>query len=47
MEKVEEEDSNGDNLWAASMQDVSGAYSWLPNTLDPAEDIIIDFGGGQ
>ena len=35
----------GVNIWAASMRDVSGVQSWLPNTLDPKLDVIVDFGG--
>lgn len=42
--KVEEKDSKGNNLWAASMKKFSGAYSWLRNELDPNVDIIVDFG---
>lgn len=34
----------GKNLWALSMRDVQGSQSWLPNTLDPNLDVIIDFG---
>ena len=36
----------GLNLWKASIEDVAGAESWLPNRLDPKLDIIVDFGGG-
>ena len=35
------------NLWAITMDDVQGSKSWLPNTLDPKSDIIVDFGGGD
>lgn len=34
----------GNNLWAASMAEFSGATTWAPNYLDPSKDIIIDFG---
>lgn len=43
--KVVETEPFGGNLWALSMKDVSGAQSWLPNKLNPANDVIIDFGG--
>lgn len=42
--KLPEKDQAGNNLWAQSMADVSGALSWMPNYLDPSKDIIIDFG---
>jgi len=45
--KVPEEDENGQNLWAISMRNVSGSQSWLPNPVDQALDIIVDFAGGQ
>ena len=32
------------NLWAASVRDISGTKSWLPNQVDPTLDIIVDFG---
>ena len=38
------ESANNSNLWAASMRGVSGVTSWLPNRLDPALDVIVDFG---
>ena len=44
--KLAEEDSSGNNLWAISMRDVSGSQSWLPNTLDPNADFVVDFGEG-
>ncbi len=34
----------GNNLWATSMRDISGATSWLANGLDPRLDVIVDFG---
>ncbi len=37
----------GNNLWALSMRDVQGSVSCLPNTLDPALDIIVDFGSTE
>ncbi len=44
--KLPENDNRGGNLWAASMKDISGSRSWLPNRLDPTQDVIVDFGGG-
>lgn len=43
--KLPETTERGENIWAASMKSVSGAHSWLPNTLDPSLDVIVDFGG--
>lgn len=45
--KVVEEDNKGNNLWAASVSNISGTKSWLPNELDPKLDIIVDFGGPE
>ncbi len=45
--KVPEKNAAGKNLWAISMADISGAESWLPNKLDPAADVIVDFGSGH
>ncbi len=42
--KVPEKSVIGNNLWALSMADVSGARGVMPNVLDPSKDIIIDFG---
>lgn len=42
--KVSEADARGQNLWATSMRNVQGSQSWLPNRVDPALDVIIDFG---
>jgi hypothetical protein len=42
--KVPERDAGGGNFWAASMADIQGTQSWLPDQLDPALDIIVDFG---
>lgn len=42
--KVPENNQKGENLYALSMRDVSGSQSWLPNSFDPALDIIVDFG---
>lgn len=42
--KVGETDARGNNLWAASMRDISGSRSWLENRLDPTLDVIVDFG---
>lgn len=44
--KLPETTTTGQNLWATSMRDASRAVSWLPNTLDPNLDIIVDYGGG-
>lgn len=43
--KVPEVDDKHGNIWAASMADISGAQSWLPNRADPKLDVIVDFGG--
>lgn len=43
--KVPEYDDNFENAWGISMRDVSGSRSWLPNEIDPALDVIVDFGG--
>lgn len=43
--KLPERDAQGRNVWAISMNDVSGSQSWLPNRLDPSIDVIVDFGG--
>ncbi len=32
------------NLWAINMVDIQGAQSWLVNKVDPALDVIVDFG---
>jgi hypothetical protein len=42
--KVPEVDSRGNNLWAVSMRDIMGSTSWLDDRLDPAGDIVVDFG---
>jgi hypothetical protein len=42
--KLPEVDDNGNNLWAASMADISGAHSWLRNDFKTTEDVIVDFG---
>lgn len=44
--KVQEAGALGTNLWATSMKKVSGSRSWLTNQVDPALDVIVDFGGG-
>lgn len=44
--KLPDNDAGGNNIWAASMKDISGPFSILPNVLDPARDVIVDFGGG-
>lgn len=44
--RLPETDARGNNLWATSMRDVSGAQSWLSDKLDPNLDAIVDFGGG-
>lgn len=45
--KLPEDDPNGFNLWASSVRDISGSNSWMINRVDPALDVIVDFGGGQ
>lgn len=44
--KLPETSNNGKNLWATTMQNISGSSSWLPNKLDPKMDLVVDFGGG-
>lgn len=44
--KVQETDNAGRNIWAATVSDIMGSRSWLPNRLDPALDVVVDFGGG-
>ena len=43
--KLPERDAQGKNVWAISMNDVSGSQSWMPNRLDPSIDVVVDFGG--
>lgn len=43
--KMPERDEQGNNVWAISMRDVTGATTHLPNFLDPTLDVIVDFGG--
>lgn len=40
------EDTTGGNMWAASVDDIMGASSWLFNRLDKTQDVIVDFNGG-
>lgn len=50
--KLPEQNSTGNNLWKTSMQapvpgsgtGIQGAFSWAPNNVNPATDIIVDFG---
>lgn len=42
--KVDEENAAGENMWAMSMKDVQGSESWHANKLNPALDLIVDFG---
>jgi hypothetical protein len=42
--KVDEETPTGENLWAMSMKDIQGSESWHANKLNPALDLIVDFG---
>ncbi len=42
--KLPERDAQGKNLWATAMSNVQGSQSWLRNRLDPALDVIVDFG---
>jgi len=44
--KLPEQDAQGNNIWATSMNSVSKSQSWLLNQLDPKLDVIVDFGGG-
>jgi hypothetical protein len=44
--KVPEQDTQQRNLWATSMSRFSGSQSWLSDPVDPALDVIVDFGGG-
>ncbi len=44
--KLPEHNNQQSNVWAASMRDISGYRSWLPNKVDPSLDIIVDFGEG-
>lgn len=43
--KVPERTDLRANVLAVSVNDVSGANSWLPNGIDPKLDVIVDFGG--
>ena len=43
--KVPERTQQGENVWALSMRDVTGATTYLPNFIDPTLDVIVDFGG--
>lgn len=42
--KLRETNADGSNLWATTMRDVNGAFSWLGNRYDPAFAVIVDFG---
>jgi hypothetical protein len=35
----------GGNRWATSVKNISGPFSWLDNSVDPAALAIVDFGG--
>lgn len=37
--------SDGGNVWATSVRNISGWRSWESNQLNPAQDAIVDFGG--
>ena len=37
--------SDGGNVWATSVRNISGWKSWESNQLNPAQDAIVDFGG--
>lgn len=43
--KVPEKDAQGNNLWATSVRGISGSKTWASDKLDPALDVIVDFGG--
>ncbi len=36
--------TDGGNTWRTSVRDISGWTSWASNRLDPAQDVIVDFG---
>lgn len=38
--------TDGGNVWATSMQNISGSTSWLRNQFQANQDVIVDFGGG-
>lgn len=48
--KLPEYDAAGNgnlsNLWMATVENFSGSQSWLRNQVDPALDVVVDFGGG-
>ena len=37
--------SDGGNAWAVTVRDISGWSSWVEGRLNPAQDVIVDFGG--
>lgn len=37
----------GGSVWAASVQDIMGYSSWMVNEVNPAADLVVDFGGGS
>jgi hypothetical protein len=41
------EGTAGGDIYALSMQDVSGWRSWLANVLDPNQDLVVDLSGGS
>lgn len=43
--KLSEVDDQGRRLWVTTMRDISLSRSWLPNQVDPAADVVVDFGG--
>lgn len=45
--KLNEGTPNGENLWATSMANINGTSSWLQNAVDPAAQVIIDFGSEE
>lgn len=45
--KLPEVDAQGRNLWATSIQAVSGEKSWITNRVDPTLDVIVDFGSTE
>lgn len=42
--KTPEKDAQGKNEWAINMKDISGAQTWVNTQLNPAADVIVDFG---
>lgn len=43
--KLPERDAQDRSLWATTMQPIQRSQSWLVNNVEPALDVIVDFGG--